>query len=280
MGHSPDQHIEHAEHAAHAAHDPFDKTITLSIAITAAALAFVTMLSHRSHNETLRHQADANSKQTEAGRVETEVGLIHAESNRLQTLASLYKTQAADQWAFYQAKNIRKHEYQSFVRLIAIIPRDKATDEARQEANDFWTKQANKYESELAEMKIKAEKIDAKAEEYQRQASQVLERTTEVVKKKDVFLNESEDLIHKSHEAHLRSDRYDLGELGVELALVLSSISLLMRQKRFWLVGIACGVVGFLVALSGYFNLWMPSPHGSHSDDHGHPPAAQKAHHH
>src|SRR5438270_11117390 len=62
MSHGPEHHIEHAEHAAHAAHDPFDKRVTLSIAITAAVLAAVTLLSHRAHNATLQFQMEASNQ--------------------------------------------------------------------------------------------------------------------------------------------------------------------------------------------------------------------------
>ena len=44
--------MEHAEHAVHAAHDPFDRRVSMTIAIVAAALACITMLSHRAHNAT------------------------------------------------------------------------------------------------------------------------------------------------------------------------------------------------------------------------------------
>jgi hypothetical protein len=37
-----EHHLEHAEHAQHAAHDPFDRRVTMTIAIIAAMLACVT----------------------------------------------------------------------------------------------------------------------------------------------------------------------------------------------------------------------------------------------
>src|SRR5204863_9491708 len=85
MSHGPEHHIEHAEHAAHASHDEFNKRVTISIAMVAAVLACVTMLSHRSHNEVLRLQGEALQQ---------------------QTLASIQSTKAANKWAYYQTKNL------------------------------------------------------------------------------------------------------------------------------------------------------------------------------
>src|ERR1043165_398063 len=85
MSHGPEHQIEHAEHAAHAALDDFNKRVTMSIAIVAAALACVTMLGHRSHNETLR---------------------LQGESLALQTIASIKNTDTANKWAYYQSKNM------------------------------------------------------------------------------------------------------------------------------------------------------------------------------
>ena len=55
------------------------------------------MLSHRGHTETLRLQGEAN---------------------RLQTEADILHTRASDQWGFYQAKNIRAHEYRALGQML------------------------------------------------------------------------------------------------------------------------------------------------------------------
>src|SRR5256885_8525131 len=76
MSHGTEEHLEHAEHAQHPVQDPFYRQVAMTMAIVAAALACVTMLSHREHTETLR----------------------------LQNEATIHHTQASDQWAYYQAK--------------------------------------------------------------------------------------------------------------------------------------------------------------------------------
>jgi hypothetical protein len=50
--------------------------------------------------------------------------------------------------------------------------------------------------------------------------------------------------------AQRKANRFDLGELFCEMALVLGSITLLTRDRRFWVAGILAGVVSLLVALT------------------------------
>ena len=54
----------------------------------------------------------------------------------------------------------------------------------------------------------------------------------------------------KSQRAQSKANRFNLGQLFCEVALVLSSITLLTRDRRFWFVGILAGVVSLLVALT------------------------------
>src|SRR5947209_15239698 len=117
MGHGTDKHLEHAEHAQHAAHDPFDRRVAMSMAIVAAALAGVTLLSHRGHTETLRLATEAN--------------ILH--------------TKMSDQYNFYQAKNIRSYEFQSFLMMTKFMSKDKDVDAATlAKIQKFWIQQVNK----------------------------------------------------------------------------------------------------------------------------------------
>src|SRR5947209_19386436 len=96
MTHGTDQHLEHAEHVQHHAHDPFDRWVAMSMAIVAAVLACVSMLSHRAHNQTLKLHILANDDITEA-------------SNR---------------WGYYQAKKNREYMYTADAALLAVLAKD------------------------------------------------------------------------------------------------------------------------------------------------------------
>src|SRR4051794_4978397 len=116
MPHGTEHHLEEAHHAEHAAHDEFNKRVAMTMAIIAACLAFVTLLSHRAHNETLQFQILANMKKTEA-------------SNR---------------WAQYQAKNIRKNEYEAYAKMLVVLASAERTDDAKELISSF-NSQAKRY---------------------------------------------------------------------------------------------------------------------------------------
>jgi hypothetical protein len=235
---STHENLEHIEHTQHAAHDPFNRNVAMTMAIVAAALACVTMLSHREHNETLRLQAEGNNLKTEAAILQTEADTLKTEGNTFQT-------QASDQWSYYQAKNIRNHEYKAFLALLAVLAKDSSAAEARQKLEEDWRKQTAKYDKELVEQKETAEKLE---EEARKKVEQGEEKLKEAGRKQA----ESEDKQDASHHAHRRGDRFDGSELAVELALVLCSIAVLTKRSTFWIAGIVCGVVGALVAVSVY----------------------------
>jgi hypothetical protein len=230
MGHGPEQHIEHAEHAQHASHHPFDRMVTVSIAIVAAVLAAVTMAGHRAHTETLRLQGEAMQVRSEAWRIQTD--------------ASIKNTETSDQWAFYQAKKNREVLYQAFLDMAAMVA-SKDGDKVGEQAKANWKKQIKKYAKELPEMQEKAEKLKKETTDLQEEAKKVLEESSTAAK--------------HSHIVHMQADRFDYGELGLQLGVVLCSLAILTKGRGFWYCGILCALLGLLVALSGTFDLFMES---------------------
>jgi hypothetical protein len=206
---STHEHLEHAEHDQHAAHNTFDKRIALTIAVIAAVLAAVTLLSHRAHNETLQLQIEA--------------GILH--------------TQASDKWAEFQANNIRRHEYEADARLIDVVAKAPGKEEQAAQTRDDWKKKVADYEGgKDGEKKGKLDGLQAEARGLEAQAAEKR---------------------HASHFSHARGTRFDLGELSVELGLVLCSIAILTKRRDFWFAGIAAAVIGALVAATVLFM----SPH-------------------
>jgi hypothetical protein len=150
MGHGTEQHLEHAEHAQHHAVNPFDRRVAMSMAILAAILAGVTMLSHRGHTETLR----------------------------LATEATQYHTKESDAWNYYQAKNIISAEYEAQLAVLPLLAGSEASATARKKAAAFLTGVLNKYKGEpgadgkrpkgqgqLGKLQEQAEALKAKGEE-------------------------------------------------------------------------------------------------------------------
>ena len=53
--------------------------------------------------------------------------------------------------------------------------------------------------------------------------------------------------------ARRQANRFDLGELFCEMALVLCSITLLTRRRAFWHAGLVAGVLGVVAAAAGFW---------------------------
>jgi DNA gyrase/topoisomerase IV subunit A len=176
-----DELQELQERAEHAAHNPSLAPVSLTMAILAVAVAVVTLLSHRAHTEEVVLQSRAN-----------------------------------DQWAFYQAKNIRLHADRKFADLAEFVT---ATD---------YAKLAKAKEASLAE-----------AEKYEKQT--------------DEIQNEAKQLEAETDHERRRANRFDLGEVCLEIGLVITSITLLSGKRAFWHSGILLGLAGAATAATALF---------------------------
>jgi len=168
------------EHAEHAKHDPTLVPVTVTMAILAVLVAVVTLLGHRAHTEEVVLQA-----------------------------------KSSDQWAYYQAKNIRRHTDELFVDLTSV----EATSDAAALAKlrEKYSGEATRYKDEQKEIEDKAHEMEAEV----------------------------------AHERN-RADRFDLSEVFMEVGLVITSITLLSGRRIFWYLGMALGVVGIVVATTGF----------------------------
>ncbi len=235
MSHGTEHHLQEAEHAQHHAHDPFDRRVAMTMAILAAMLAGVTMLSHRAHNETLRIQNEALAFQAEANKLETQVDTLH--------------TKASDKWSYYQAKKNRLYQYEAFADLVGVLPKDASRSDsdgtadpkggsAADKLSQNWKGKAKKYQQDSDEIEKEARALEKEAEAKRKEISKCDEEVAE--KKKE------------STEVHHRANRLDFGHLGLEFALVICSVAVLTKQRGFWFTGMGVGVVGVLVAASSF----------------------------
>jgi hypothetical protein len=143
------------------------------------------------------------------------VAMVTVLGHRTHTEAVLQQTKAADQWNLYQAKKIRSGQ---------------DTDTA-----DILSAQAN------------AQNPDAQ--------KKISTYRSHVDKLKDDLKDEQEkaqDLEAEVARAERRANRYDLGEALLQIAVVLSSITLLTRQKAYFLLGLILGLVGVVTAASAF----------------------------
>jgi Domain of unknown function (DUF4337) len=210
------EHLEHAEHAQHAAHSSFDRKVAMTIAVIAAALAGVSILGHRAHNDVLRLQGEA----------------------------AVQEVNAPNGYAWYQATRVRQQALEINKQTLELQP-PPASDEDRKRRDAVlkgWDAKIAEYKGDLTERRSVADNAKQQAKELTAQA----------------------------HFVHRQADRLDVGDLAVQLGLVLASIAVLTKRRAFWIAGIAACLVGLAVTGSAY----QMTPHpDEHSPGDSHSPA-------
>jgi hypothetical protein len=167
----------HHEH--HVDADPTGKKVGVLAAVLAVFLAIVTIESHRAHTEGI-----------------------------------LLKTDANDQWNFYQAERLKLHNLEVGQTLLSTLA---ATE------NAAAGNTRRKFEADIR-------KYDEKSKEILADATKKEEETKR---------------------AEYRALRFDFGEGLLEIGLVLSSLYFIARRMMFPIVGIIAGLAGILAAAAG-----------------------------
>ena len=168
----------HHEHE-HGEADPLGKSIGVMAAVLAVMLAIVTILSHRAHTEGV-----------------------------------LLKTDANDQWAYYQSNRIKFHNLELGEDLLNAIP--SKTPEA--------SKTLVRYAKEKEEYSKKAKAIQQEAKGLEQETAH-LER---------------------------RALHYDFGEGLLEIGLILTSLYFISKSKIFPVVGLVASILGIAYGVLGY----------------------------
>lgn len=149
----------------------------------------------------------------------------HNETLRLTTHSNILHTQESDAWNFYQAKNIRRQERQANIVMLEVLAVQPGKEQDRDKAIKKWSEQVAKYQKELPEMKADAERLQ----------------------------KEGKRLHEEATHCHHRADRFDYGELSLQMALILCSIAILTKQPGFWFGGMSFGVLGIGLAVFAFF---------------------------
>ena len=168
------------EHAEHGKEHPDLAPVTLTMAVLAVLVATVSLLGHRSSTEEV-----------------------------------ILQNRVANQWSYFQAKNIRRHNDELIASLTGVV----ATKDAE------------------AAAKLQ-EKIQAEAERYRDEQKELETKARELEQEFGL--------------AHRKTDRFDLGEVFLEIALVITSITLLSGRRIFWHLGLLFGATGIVTALSAF----------------------------
>lgn len=143
------------------------------------------------------------------------VALATVMSHRAHTEAILSQARASDEWGLYQAKKIRQNSIQLSSDMLAIVAPSNAATTQKLVAYKAHTA---KWDNDLAESEHTAHALEEKVERSERRAS-----------------------------------RFDTGEALLQIAVVLSSITLLTRHRGYWIFGLTLGAAGVMIAFAGFF---------------------------
>jgi hypothetical protein len=168
------------EQAERAREHPDLAPITLTMAVLAVLVASVSLLGHRTHTEEI-----------------------------------ILQNKTTDQWAFYQAKNIRRHTDELFADLTTVVASKDA--EAAAKLHEKYRAEADRYKEEQKELDKQARETENEAEHTRK-----------------------------------KGDRFDLSEVFLEIALVITSITLLSGRRIFWHLGLLMAAAGVFVAASAW----------------------------
>ncbi len=134
--------------------------------------------------------------------------------HRTHSEAILAQTKASDKWSEYQAKKIRQNETQLTSDMLSTLA---AHDPNAQRLVESYKQHAEKWTADLNDEQNEAHKLEAEVDR-----------------------------------AEQRGSRFDFGEVLLEVALVITSITLLTRQRSFWYAGLVLGAIGVVICASAY----------------------------
>jgi hypothetical protein len=142
------------------------------------------------------------------------VAVVTVLGHRTHTEAILDQDRATDMWGYYQAHKIRANDTALAADLLSVVAvADK--DGAKKLVKGYADHQA-KWADDLKDEQEKAEALEKKVEE-----------------------------------AEARAKRFDLGEVLLEIGLVVTSITLLTHKRIYWFLGLGFSVVGIVAAVLG-----------------------------
>jgi hypothetical protein len=141
------------------------------------------------------------------------VATVSLLGHRAHTEEVILQNKVTDQWSYFQAKNIRMHTDELFADLAGVVA---AKDgEAAAKFQEKARTEADRYKEDKKELEAKAHELEQEFALTRRKA-----------------------------------DRFDLGEVFLEVALVITSITLLSGRRIFWHLGLFIAAVGCLIAAS------------------------------
>jgi hypothetical protein len=156
-------------------------------------------------------------------------------SNNAMKDVLLAQQQASDQWAF-QAKVIREHEYR--------IQQKRLEAELAERSASMAPAVRQPYEALLAEFATEAKRYNTEKKDIEKDAKR-LEHERDVNRNRDPY--------------------FDFAEVLLQIAIVMSSVSILSRSRMLYGLSMILALCGTFLMVNGYTLLiTLPFFHGGH----------------
>ena len=149
--------------------------VSLTMAVVAVLVATISLLGHRAHTEEV-----------------------------------LLQNKTADEWAYYQAKNLRRNNLEALNDVLSAL---EGKNEKAEQVSKRFDGDIEKYREEQTEIQNEARKLEG-------------------------------ELAYETR----RANRFDLAEVFLEISLVVTSITLLTGRRHFWMLGVVLAIAGLVVA--------------------------------
>jgi hypothetical protein len=148
----------------------------------------------------------------------------------------LAQQQASDLWAFYQAKAIREHQYRAQKQRLEV--------DLAERGSAMKPEGRKKFEALMTNFAEEEKRYNAEKKEIEKDAKK-LEHERDVNRTKDPY--------------------FDFAEALLQIAIVMSSISILSTSRSTFIFSLLLAVIGVLLTLNGYILvLKLPFLHGGH----------------
>ncbi len=184
---------------------------------------------HGPHDHELEHAAQHGDKDGFSGRIAVATALLatvgalfsymggatQANAGLYKNNAAIKKTEASNQWNFYQAKSSKQNLSELAVAIVADDRKGRYLDEVE------------RYKKEKAEIKIEADKLEAESKRWDQQ---------------------SDEQMHQHH-------RWAQATTALQVSIALAAIALLTRRNWLqWGMGGVAGV-GLLLGAAAMLHL-------------------------
>ncbi len=150
------------------------------------------------------------------------LAIVSLGGNNAAKEMSLSQQQASDQWAFYQAKSMREQMYH--------IERLRLQDELLTPAGF--------QQASLGHKRQLLQEVTSEETRYAGEKKEIEEKARELEKERDRYRG--------------RDPYFDFGEVLLQIAIVLASMSILTRARPVFHASLVAAILGLVLGLNGF----------------------------